>query len=199
MSDEIAFIGDVHGVLGPLAEVVERATDCAESLVFLGDYVNRGPESSQVLEYLVEFQRDAGPRARFLLGHHDDAFLAAVEDGRIDRFLRMGGAATLSSYPAYDADGSPLPLSQRVPTAHVEFLRALELSFTGSGCFAAHDPKAGVGLAEGTFGVFGHRLLPGGNPKVEESRALIDTGCGTLPRGRLTCFLWPSRTWFQEP
>ena len=199
MSDQIAFIGDVHGVLAPLITVVERARDGAESLVFLGDYVNRGPQSSQVLEYLVGLQDDLGARGNFLLGHHDEAFLAAIVDDRIDRFLRMGGAATLSSYPRRGVDGNRRTLSQRVPAAHVDFLRSLALSFKGPGCFAAHDPSSGVALPPETFGVFGHRLLPSRVPEIQECRALIDTGCGTLPDGKLTCFLWPSRTWYQAP
>jgi serine/threonine protein phosphatase 1 len=197
LSDRIAFIGDVHGLLNPLVEVVAQARHDAGAMVFLGDYVNRGPQSSQVLDFLVEIQQDLGPRAHFLLGHHDAAFLAAIDRGRIDSFLRMGGAATLSSYPRQEADGSALPLSQRVPATHVEFLRKLGRSFTGPGCFAAHDPSDGKSLASETFGVFGHRVLPAGVPEIDESRALIDTGCGTLPDGRLTCFLWPDRSWFQ--
>jgi hypothetical protein len=197
VSGRIAFIGDVHGLLDPLVEIVSQARRDATALVFLGDYVNRGPQSSHVLDYLVEVQHDLGPRAHFLLGHHDEAFLAAIDSGRIDLFLRMGGAATLSSYPREDAAGRHLSLSQRVPVGHVEFLRKLRRSFTGPGCFAAHDPIDGEALPAETFGVFGHRLLTAGVPEINESRALIDTGCGTLPDGKLTCFLWPDRTWFQ--
>ncbi len=111
----------------------------------------------------------------------------------------MGGAATLSSYPRQAADGTILPLRQRVPETHLEFLRNLDRSFNTAGCFAAHAPSDGESLPADTFGVFGHRLLPGGVPEINESRALIDTGCGTLPEGKLTCFLWPSRTWIQAP
>lgn len=199
MSGQTAFIGDVHGLLDPLVKVVDQARHDAAALVFLGDYVNRGPQSSQVLEYLLEIQHDLGPRAHFLLGHHDEAFLAAIDNGRIDRFLRMGGAATLSSYPREDADGNHLLLSQRVPATHVEFLHNLGRSYAVPGCFAAHDPSDGEALPAETFGVFGHRLLPTGMPEINGSRALIDTGCGTLPDGKLTCFLWPDRTWFQAP
>lgn len=197
MNGEIAFIGDVHGVLDPLVKIVERAQDDAAALVFLGDYVNRGPQSRQVLEYLVELQHRLGPRAHFLLGHHDEAFLAAIDKDRVDRFLRMGGAATLTSYPRPDVNGARLPLRQRVPAPQVEFLRNLRRTFIGDGCFAAHDPSDGDALAADTFGVFGHRLLSAGVPEINESRALIDTGCGTFPDGKLTCFLWPSRAWFQ--
>lgn len=198
MSDRVAFIGDIHGVVDPLIKVVERVRDDADVLVFLGDYVNRGAQSRQVLEFLVELQQDLGHRTHFLLGHHDDAFRAAVDEGRIDRFLRMGGAATLSSYPRQGPDDAIRVLSRKVPAQHVEFLRHLERSFAADGYFAAHDPSDKALLAEGTYGVFGHRLMTAGLPVVDETRALIDTGCGTLPGGKLTCFLWPSKTWFQE-
>lgn len=184
--------------MDPLIRVVERARNEAAVLVFLGDYVNRGPQSREVLEYLVDLQADLGERAHFLRGHHDEAFLAAIDDGLLDHFLRMGGAATLCSYPRKRADGTALPLDQRVPAAHLDFLRNLDQSFNMADCFAAHSPSEGEPMPPHTFGVFGHRLLRGGLPQINESRALIDTGCGTLPQGRLTCFLWPSRTWFQS-
>ena len=198
MKDQVAFIGDVHGVVDPLVKVVERVRDDAAAIVFLGDYVNRGPHSSHVLDLLVELHQDIGQRVHYLLGHHDEAFLAAIDEDRVDRFLRMGGAATLSSYPRQGVEDAVLPLSRRIPAQHVEFLRNLERSFTANGCFAAHDPIDGESAPLETFGVFGHRLLATGLPEIGESRALIDTGCGTLPDGKLTCFLWPSKTWFQE-
>lgn len=45
MSDSYAFIGDIHGALPPLVGAVDRAQDVAENIVFLGDYVDRGPQS----------------------------------------------------------------------------------------------------------------------------------------------------------
>lgn len=197
MSRSIAFIGDVHGTLDPLVAVVKRARAEVDTLVFLGDYVNRGLQSNQVLDFLVEVQTQLGDRANFLMGHHDEAFLSAIDEDRLDRFLRMGGAATLSSYPRYGADGAVLPLRQRVPPQQIEFLRDLKRSFSGGGCYAAHDSSEAAGLEPGTFAVFGHRPLASGVPEVDAQRALIDTGCGTLPNGRLTCFQWPNKTWFQ--
>lgn len=193
----IAFIGDVHGMLDPLVTVVKRVRAEADTLVFLGDYVNRGRQSRQVLEFLVRVRHQLGDRAIFLVGHHDEAFLSAIDTDRVDRFLRMGGAATLSSYPRQEGDDAVVPLRQRVPPRHIEFLRDLKRSFTGDGCFAAHDPIEAAALEPGTFGVFGHRLLATAVPEIDAQRALIDTGCGTLPDGRLTCFQWPSKTWFQ--
>lgn len=197
MTDSYAFVGDIHGVLAPVVEVVERAQDEAETLVFLGDYVNRGSESSAVLAYLINLGEKLGDRVHFLAGHHDLAFRNAIDYDRLDTFLRMGGAATLSSYPRTDTNGRQLALGERVPASHAQFLRNLRTSFTADGCVAMHDQvdsPAGTSL----FGVFGHRLQPGAVPLVTKEFALIDTGCGTLPNGRLTSFQWPSKTWFQS-
>jgi serine/threonine protein phosphatase 1 len=178
-------------------KAVERAQDAADTIVMLGDYVNRGAQSREVLDFLVEARAALAGRIHFLAGHHDLAFLAALDDDRLDFFLRMGGAATMASYPRDGAEGSRLSPHERVPQSHVDFLRRLEPFFSTDGCYAAHDQADSPELAPMQFGVFGHRLLPDGVPIITDGVALIDTGCGTLPKGRLTCFLWPSRRWFQ--
>lgn len=197
MKEALAFIGDIHGKIGPVNDVVKQAIEVAETLVFLGDYVNRGTQSRKVVDLLVDLSRDAGERVRFLRGHHDVAFLRAIEEGRIDPFLRMGGAATLSNYPRRKADGSISPLAERIPSAHLGFLRSLQPSFVREDCMAMHHEADAPPLRPGQFGVFGHQPQTARIPLVTETYALIDTGCGTLPDGRLTCFLWPSRRWFQ--
>lgn len=197
MKDAVGFIGDVHGVLAPVVEAIERAEQAADTIVLLGDYVNRGSQSREVLDFLVDAARELADRIHFLAGHHDLAFLDALDDGRVDRFLRMGGAATLSSYPSRDREGVALPLVERIPVAHASFLRGLEHRYVAEGVFAMHDRAEAPELEFDQFGVFGHRVLSDMLPQITDRVALIDTGCGTLPRGRLTCFLWPSRRWFQ--
>lgn len=197
MTEAIAFIGDVHGVLPPLITAVQRAQSAADKIVMLGDYVNRGAQSRQVLDFLVEARAALAGRIQFLAGHHDVAFLDALDHDRLDLFLRMGGAATMSSYPSHGAGGARLSPRERVPQSHLDFLRHLQPFFSTDGCYAAHDQADSPELAPGQFGVFGHRLLPGGVPIITERVALIDTGCGTVPGGPLTCLLWPSRRWFQ--
>lgn len=197
MKDAVGFIGDVHGVLAPVKEAIERAENTAETIVFLGDYVNRGSQSREVLDFLVDVALDLGGRIHFLAGHHDLALLDAIDEGHVDRFLRMGGAATLSGYPGPDGSGSSRPLLERIPIAHTAFLRGLESCYTEEGVFAMHDQAEAPELTPGQFGVFGHRVLPDGLPKITDRAAFIDTGCGTLPNGHLTCFQWPSRRWFQ--
>lgn len=197
MNGRYALIGDIHGMLRPAIEIIERAEKVADSVVFLGDYVNRGPQSRQVLDLLVEMKKSLPGRVHFLSGHHDAAFLNAVDDTGLDVFLRMGGAATLNSYPRTNSLGQRLTLQERVPVSHVSFLRDLAPAFSTDGLVAMHDQSDSPVTDVRRFGVFGHRLQPSTVPLVSDDFALIDTGCGTLPGGKLTCLLWPDRTWFQ--
>lgn len=196
--EAVGFIGDVHGDLRLLEQLVALAVDEAKELIFLGDYVNRGRQSRQVLDFLVELRAEAPRPCQFLLGNHDAAFLQAIDDERLDAFLRIGGAATLSSYPAPSARPPATALRDRVPKDHVAFLRSLAPSTEGDDYFASHDPQAGVAVGTSKFGIHGHLPQVALVPQVTETRALIDTGCGTLPDGRLTCFLLPSRRWIQS-
>lgn len=197
MIEKYAFIGDIHGVLDPVVRAVEHAQAVADSIVFLGDYVNRGAQSRQVLDFLIDLNGTLSGRVHFLSGHHDIGFLNAVENDGLDVFLRMGGAATLSSYPRLGERGDRLRLQERVPASHIAFLRALVPSFTAQDVVAMHDQADAPPENAERFGVFGHRVQTSAEPAVTDAFALIDTGCGTLPDGRLTCFQWPSRRWFQ--
>jgi serine/threonine protein phosphatase 1 len=190
-----AFVGDIHGELALLEAVLADIEGRADRFVFLGDYVNRGRESRQVLDLLIQLQVSDATKYAFIAGNHDTALLDAVDHDRVDAFLRMGGAATLRSYPR--VSGSTR-LADRIPAAHVEFLRRLAPSVEGPDYFAAHD-RSGVPVPAGKYGIFGHSPRADLVPTVTEDYALIDTGCGTLPDGRLTAFLWPSRTWVQVP
>jgi len=136
-------------------------------------------------------------RVHFLSGHHDVAFLNAISDDKLDVFLRMGGAATLCNYPRVDGHGVRLTLRERIPASHVDFLRNLVPSFIADDLIAMHDQTDAQTLKAGRFGIFGHHVQESTEPMITGEFALIDTGCGTLPDGRLTCFQWPSRNWFQ--
>jgi serine/threonine protein phosphatase 1 len=54
VSEKVGIIGDVHGELDALVQLVERASTEVDRLVFVGDYVNRGRRSADVIEFLVE-------------------------------------------------------------------------------------------------------------------------------------------------
>ena len=89
-------IGDIHGCLAPLRRLVERLPE-GEALIFLGDYIDRGPDPAAVVQFLKSLARRRP--CRFLKGNHEDMMLRAVDSKEeISPWLWNGGAATLRSY-----------------------------------------------------------------------------------------------------
>ncbi len=129
MPDPLYVIPDIHGQLALLEEALARiATDGGKDaqIVFLGDYVDRGPDSRGVIDRLIAGQA-AGQRWITLRGNHDQMFLDFLDQGRTDnpRFSkpgytwqhhRLGGVETLLSYGVDPADR---------PDRHAETLRAV--------------------------------------------------------------------------
>lgn len=89
-------IGDIHGCLAPLRRLVARLPE-GETLIFLGDYIDRGPDSVAVVHYLKQLAKRRP--CRFLKGNHEDMMLRAIDsDDEIGLWLWNGGKATLRSY-----------------------------------------------------------------------------------------------------
>lgn len=118
-------VGDIHGCVEEIQVLLDGlAPGSRDSVIFLGDYVDRGPSSSAVIDRLVRL-RSEGPRCVFLRGNHEDMFLAYMGLGGLygDAFLVNGGRPTLRSYHLEDC--APSELAQRIPPAHREFLLQL--------------------------------------------------------------------------
>ncbi|WP_092915264.1 metallophosphoesterase [Agrococcus baldri] len=197
MTDEAAFVGDIHGRVDVLQGMLTRLANIPVPLVFLGDYVDRGPDSSRVIDTLIALAAGRQAETVFLRGNHDEAMLRAMsEDDSIDKFLRMGGAPTISSYIEGASHDVVAHFRRAVPSTHRAFLSATLPSWTNGSVLAVHDART-VPLGR-SFLVAGHSARVGLVPTLGANYALIDTGCGTLPRGRLTCFRWPSKEWFQS-
>jgi len=157
-------IGDIHGRLDLLKPLVEAIQADAESsgadrkvVIFLGDYIDRGPDSRGVIQYLAGLPRDAGIEWRFLKGNHEEAMLGFLDDPATGpTWCEYGGDATLASY------GLRLPqlkhkveawahlaadLSHKLTQAERDFLVGLELSLTSGDYFFAHaGARPGVAL-----------------------------------------------------
>jgi serine/threonine protein phosphatase 1 len=120
-------IGDIHGEREKL-DALLAALDlrAGDRLIFLGDYVDRGPDPHGVVERLIEVARER--ECVFLLGNHEAMFLdflgwrgASYFGG--DAFLLNGGDRTLASYGYFDEPGRRFEL----PAAHEAFYRGLRL------------------------------------------------------------------------
>jgi serine/threonine protein phosphatase 1 len=133
-------IGDIHGCAAVLdalhASIEEDASSFSgvKLLVYLGDYVDRGPDSRGVIERLCCGTPD-GFSARFVKGNHDVAFLDFLANAETYRVWRSYGAPeTLLSYgvrpPLFDSveqfEAARLALAAALPPAHLKFLGALE-------------------------------------------------------------------------
>ena len=124
-------IGDIHGCL-PALETLLAAIEPQpqDTLVLLGDYVDRGPQSRGVIERLLALERQC--RMVPLLGNHDEMMLN-VCTGQTQLFvdwLLFGGNATLESY----ATTRP----EDIPAAHLEFLRGCRLCYESPHHFYVH-------------------------------------------------------------
>ncbi len=134
-------IGDIHGRLDLLDEIMAMIDAdgvarpaAATTIVFLGDLVDRGPDSSGVVERLRGLAQDRAD-LRFLAGNHEEIFLGAIDgdDKALRLFCRIGGRETIVSYGVdpkdYDAmefDDVAEALRRVVPAAHRGFLSTFE-------------------------------------------------------------------------
>lgn len=131
-------IGDLHGCVEELERLLEAiAPGDADTVCFLGDYVDRGPSPRAVVARLIRL-RGEGPSCIFLKGNHEDMFLSFLgQPGRHgDSFLWNGGAATLASYGIEGLTGSKA--ADRLPADHREFLLGLTTNAILGDAFCVH-------------------------------------------------------------
>jgi serine/threonine protein phosphatase 1 len=136
-------IGDIHGRLDLLVELVNmigsddwrRRQREETSLVFLGDYVDRGPQSREVIDFIIKL-REQWPDVTCLMGNHEQVFLMAIngDEQAIRFFIRdgVGGRQTLMSYGITEEQINTLDpaalwdlIDRAVPQEHKDFLASL--------------------------------------------------------------------------
>ena len=157
-------IGDVHGqdhLLGDLLAQIEA--DIAERpgaemmIVFLGDLIDRGPKSADVIER-VRTYRPIGVRTEFLMGNHEEVLLRILEgeSGLVADWLRFGGAECVRSYGLSASSLAELApteaiemLRSAIPAAHQAFLASFADTLrAGDYLFVHAGIRPGVALAE---------------------------------------------------
>jgi len=156
-------IGDIHGRLDLLHELQNMIrADAAEytgskGLVYLGDYIDRGSQSKQVIDLLIE-QPMRGFDVICLLGNHERAMLDFLADPQsAAAWLDFGGQITLLSYgiglgrmpSTQHLDALRDELAAKLPGSHLEFLGSCRLMhIEGSYCFVHAGIRPGVALEQ---------------------------------------------------
>ncbi|MEI6270716.1 MAG: metallophosphoesterase family protein [Methylococcaceae bacterium] len=213
-------IGDIHGRLDLLQEahqkIVNDAADFngAKILVYLGDYIDRGMHSRQVIDCLLENNFPDFEKV-FLLGNHEQVlmqFLWGNDDAIAHEWFRFGGLSTLISYgvklqgipTSKELTGLRTQLLEKLPAAHSDFLGRLVLNYETDGYFFVHagiKPKIKLHLQRAedmlwireeflNSDVFHGKVIVHGHtvtdePEIRHNRIALDTGA--YASGRLTC------------
>lgn len=139
-------VGDIHGRADLLETLLSRLdATTGDHVVFLGDYIDRGPDSRGVIDRLLEFEAASNASTSFLLGNHEHSMLRTLSDrARFTWILSMGGLATIRSYSVRAAatleqalrqaglsllDGGELPFDcfvEAIPDTHLQFFQRLQ-------------------------------------------------------------------------
>jgi calcineurin-like phosphoesterase family protein len=149
-------IGDIHGQADQLEKLLDqidqdRATEGFEkaTLLFIGDYIDRGPKSADVLNRLYALSQTDNANTVCLMGNHEKMLLDFLDDpaGRGAMWLRFGGLQTLASFgitgarekaPAEDLLEICDAFEAALPPKMLSWLKALPLSWHSGNCSGAH-------------------------------------------------------------
>ncbi|KFB10986.1 metallophosphoesterase [Nitratireductor basaltis] len=203
-------IGDIHGRFDLMAEMHARIMDEIRRdrsedwrIIYLGDYIDRGGQEAQVLDFLAQITSEE-PRVQALAGNHDQGLLEFLSGNSLDNlFVNNGGETTAASYgvalsadaPREEMQRTRQALLEAMPQSHIAFMRALPLSFTYGDYFFCHaGVRPGVPLEaqdrhdllwirqeflrhQGLFGkVIIHGHTPVRRADVCPNRVNLDTG-----------------------
>ena len=212
-------IGDVHGCFELLRTMERTIVEDAHSIegekwmVLLGDLIDRGPQSANVIDHVMSRPPD-GFRRYCVAGNHEVMMLQFLEGAYQDGWLENGGYETLESYGIdrrllevrRSKRGLVDLLASHLPDDHMEFIRALPKSITLPDCVFVHSVSEEqpfdeyayrhnammmkLGLdhqpAEHILAVHGHKMVEA--PVLENNRLNVDTGAyltGRLSAARL--------------
>jgi serine/threonine protein phosphatase 1 len=203
--------GDLHGAITPLRQVLNRVKPRPDdTLIFLGDYMDRGENSRAVIDRLMELEQEFN--CVFLKGNHEDMFLQAYESmgptlheevilsEEMILWLSNGGISTIRDF---DGDWPP--------ERYIQWFRGLRLFYETGAYYFVHAglqpgiPPEATSDAErmwirepflssthdwGKRVVFGHTVQIG-RPLMQPNKIGIDTGAFATGIGRLTCLILP--------
>lgn len=193
-SGRTLIFGDIHGCDRALATVLELAAPTAnDHLICVGDLIDRGPSTKQVLDRLLDIRTRL--RLSVVRGNHEEMFLDALEGGGwTEAWWRHGGEELLESYGPGTALGD-------LPRKHVEFLRESVDFLELAGCFVTHAaPVPALPIAsQAPEGLRWRRIDPHDAPH-ESGKTIL---CGHTPQQHRHVHVHPGwvclDTWVYDP
>jgi serine/threonine protein phosphatase 1 len=208
---KIFAIGDIHGCYDRLKALMEKIPiDCSrDALVFIGDYIDRGPHSVEVVDYLIQL-KNRFPEVIFLKGNHEDMLDKFINGADRSTYLLNGGQQTLDSYLTKPVQSESFP----IPPDHMEFFKSLRLFYETEEFIFVHaglrprvplesqntedllwirDKFVSTKYNFGKRVIFGHTPLK--KPLVEPNKIGIDTGA--VYGNALTCIQLPDLIFFK--
>lgn len=214
--EQFIAIGDIHGCYESMECMLEKLRPYYDrQFIFVGDYIDRGPDSKKVIDRLIDFQKEVD--TIFLRGNHEQMMLDAINKRDHNLWMMNGGRATLRSY------GLDLR-SMRFPDEHLAFFKNTKLYYETEKYFFVHaglspnktikesledDEEIREFLWERSHlnvfktpwektVVFGHTPQP--NPLKKDSMLGIDTGCvyDRIGYGKLTAVILPEEEFLQQ-
>jgi len=219
MNNRYYIVGDIHGHLSKLKKIISAVGEDikkTDTFIFLGDYIDRGPSSFEVIEYLIEMSLKY--KTVFLTGNHEDMFIKYLTDGEnYSNYISNGGGSTIKSYIK---NMNELVL----PENHKLFFSNLKLYYEGDDFIAVHaglNPEISnlkeqdkydlIWIREDFYRyphkwektiIFGHTPTPYMNNSdsvyIDEKRNIIGLDTNAMSDGYpLSCIRWPDRKIYQ--
>jgi serine/threonine protein phosphatase 1 len=208
--DKIFVIGDIHGCLEMLNNLVNKIPwrHDRDLLIFLGDYIDRGQKSKEVVDYIIALKRYS-QYVKCLLGNHDAMFLNYLYNKKPNEYILNGGGSTLKNYGIEN----PGTGDSQVPPDHIDFFNSLKSYIELDDYYVVHAGfRPGIEISEqkledmlwiretfiasyydfGKKVIFGH--TPFREPLVMENKIGLDTSA--VFGNRLTCLELPEERFY---
>jgi len=217
--EPLAIVGDVHGDAARLRALLADSALIGRRVIFVGDLVNRGPCSREVLDMVCVFVQHH-PQTIILKGNHDLALLQYLSHGdtaSLVKLLSMGGAPTILSYVGQAFGDVHRQFTAAFPPSHSRVLSSALGYWETEHVFVSHSALSPANPGSRTIldmteshplifdaplkfnkmVVCGHYVQSSEKPYVSQNLICVDTGCGTSG-GPLTALLLPEVEFIQH-
>jgi serine/threonine protein phosphatase 1 len=208
---KINIIGDIAGRYDEFLHLLKQMPE-ADLVLSVGDMIDRGPKSKQVIQWFMKNQKLG--KAEAIYGNHEDLMVGSIAKGNLHEWIYNGGHKTLESY----MKKSDISFQDAVvPKSHIDWLKKRPLYFQTDDLFVSHAPITSLKHIPSdpysrNFNFIWNRyepkkpqdkfLINGHNGKLEEYKwgdgSIIGICIDDSHRGVLTGLHWPTKEIFQQ-